>query len=126
MAAATGYVTDIGRRKRYRLLTPVGLSRKESLASFDVPKKEGNRKDPDSTKGRIDAYSAMLRADMLAEHIVSGTGVIRVANFEGVNIQMALEGDEGTLMRPPAAALWGQQMRCVCRMALAWTQVVAS
>ena len=32
---------------------------------------------------------------MLAEHIVSGKGVIRVANFEGVNIQMALEGDEG-------------------------------
>jgi len=29
VAAATGYVTDIGRRKRYRLLTPVGLSIKE-------------------------------------------------------------------------------------------------
>ena len=39
VAAATGYVTDIGRRKRYRLLTLVGLSIKESLASLDVPKK---------------------------------------------------------------------------------------
>ena len=32
---------------------------------------------------------------MLVEYLVSGKGVIRVANFEGVNIQVALEGDEG-------------------------------
>ena len=37
--AATGYVTDIGRRKRYRLLTPVGLSINESLAALDLIEK---------------------------------------------------------------------------------------
>ena len=95
MGTATGYITDIGRCKRYRLLTLVGLSINESHAALDSIKKKVHRKDPDSAKGRLDAYSARLRADMLAEHIVSGKGVIRVANFEGVNIQMALEGDEG-------------------------------
>ena len=91
MGTATGYITDIGRRKRYRLLTPIGQSISELHASPDLVNAKVRRKEPDITKGHIDAYSARLRAEMLAEHLLTGEGVIRVENFEGVDIQMALE-----------------------------------
>ena len=39
MGTATGYITDIGRCKRYRLLTPVGSSINESHAALDSIKK---------------------------------------------------------------------------------------
>ena len=99
---ATGYITDTGRRKRYRLLTLVGSNISESHLSFGLIDEKARRKEPDIAKGRIDAHSARLRAEMLAEHIMTGEGVIRVTNFEGVNIQVALEGDEGlTNMETP-------------------------
>ena len=70
VGTATGYITDIGRRKRYRLLTPIGKSISELHTIPDLINVRVRRKEPDITKGRIDAYSARLRAEMLAEHLL--------------------------------------------------------
>ena len=83
VGAATGYITCIGRRERFRLLTPNGECISELHTTPDLINVKASGKELDPKKSRIDACSAKLRAEMLAEHLLTDDCVIRVESLKG-------------------------------------------